>query len=213
MTRPVISARLAAIQPPEVRARLAKNSTARRRSVAPLPGGAVTLHGLRLVSEANAHAHYRERSARAKAQRHAVHVALVDYAPPLVPAVVRIVRVAPNALDTDNLTGSAKHVRDAVAEWLGIDDRDERVTWHVGQEKGDPREYAVRVLISTPKPGQDSAVVRTVGAETHVELTLTPESIGGLARTLEAFARDDTYAQVPFDVDGVKLTFKRSEMP
>lgn len=43
-------------------------------------------------------------------------------------------------LDSDNLQSSLKALRDAVAEWLGVDDRDKRVTWEYGQVliKGTP---------------------------------------------------------------------------
>ena len=61
-----------------------------------------------------------------------------------------VTRVAPLPLDSDNLTGSAKHVRDAVAAWLNPrfvakgkkrghvvgDDRDPRIEWIVTQRKG-----------------------------------------------------------------------------
>lgn len=43
--------------------------------------------------------------------------------------VVLLTRVAPRELDSDNLQGALKHVRDGVADALGVDDRDERVTW------------------------------------------------------------------------------------
>jgi hypothetical protein len=44
---------------------------------------------------------------------------------PRTPCTVVLKRCAPSrGLDDDNLTGSLKAVRDAVAEWLGVDDRD-----------------------------------------------------------------------------------------
>jgi hypothetical protein len=36
-------------------------------------------------------------------------------------------------LDDDNLVGSLKPIRDAVAKWLGVDDGDKRVRWECGQ--------------------------------------------------------------------------------
>lgn len=60
------------------------------------------------------------------------------------PLVVRIVRVAPNRLDGDNLEASLKRVRDGVAKAIGIDDRSPTVEYVADDERGDVREYAVR---------------------------------------------------------------------
>lgn len=51
------------------------------------------------------------------------------------PLVVRIVRQAPRLLDDDNAVSSAKSLRDGIADGLGVDDRDSRVTYVVDQEK------------------------------------------------------------------------------
>jgi hypothetical protein len=106
-----------------------------------------TVAGLRLTS-LNAREHWRAKAARVKRERHATTVALwtqVGRACPLPPPlVVTITRVAPRALDDDNAVGAAKHVRDAVAAWLAIDDRDPRVTYVVRQERGP---VAVRIEI------------------------------------------------------------------
>ena len=65
-----------------------------------------------------------------------------------LPCVVTLTRIAPRALDCDNNQISMKAVRDGVADRLGVDDRDPRVTWRYGQEKPDqPRTYAVRITI------------------------------------------------------------------
>lgn len=58
-----------------------------------------------------------------------------------------LVRIAPRALDDDNLRGALKHVRDGVADALGVDDRDPRVAWRYDQWRGKPREYAVSVSV------------------------------------------------------------------
>jgi len=114
----------------------------------------VELPGLRLVSEANAHEHWRKRSARAKHQRSVCALAIraaIRAADLALPLRVTIVRVAPRALDSDNAVGSAKHARDGVADALAAiglrDDRDARVTWHVGQERGAPKTYGVRITL------------------------------------------------------------------
>jgi hypothetical protein len=115
------------------------------------------LGGIKLESEANAHTHWRVRQRRAKAQRAAVDLHLLAAgAAPRRRAVaclragglrVRVTRVAPHALDSDNATGSAKHVRDAVAKWLGVDDGSKAVSWEVEQAHGQPREHAVLIQL------------------------------------------------------------------
>lgn len=68
--------------------------------------------------------------------------------PPALPVTVLLARIAPRKLDGDNLQGSLKTVRDLVAEYLGVDDADERVAWIYDQYAGDtPRYYAVRISI------------------------------------------------------------------
>lgn len=111
----------------------------------------VPIPGLRLVSEANAHEHWRNRARRAKAQRNLVTLVLRGTVARdmmlVAPLTVTITRIAPSrGLDSDNLVGSAKHVRDAVAAILGVDDRDERVSWHVEQASGP---YGVLVAIES----------------------------------------------------------------
>jgi len=102
------------------------------------------LPGLKLVSEANAHETHWKRAKRAKEQHAAVEKALEWEMPPDTPLVVVITRFGKKLLDDDNLQGSAKFVRDALAEFLGIDDRTPDVSWIVGQQKGP---YAVEVTI------------------------------------------------------------------
>jgi hypothetical protein len=116
------------------------------------------------VSEANAHTHWRQRQKRAKEQRGIAafkvsRVLLLEkvkygtsYGPP---SVVGLVRIAPRALDDDNLQGALKHVRDGVADALGVNDRDPRVTWQYAQEKGDTGQYAVRIEIRAKGGGHE----------------------------------------------------------
>lgn len=62
---------------------------------------------------------------------------------------VTLTRIAPRVLDGDNLQRSFKAVRDQVAEEIGIDDGSNRIAWFYAQEKGKPKEYAVRIEIKT----------------------------------------------------------------
>ena len=104
---------------------------------------------LRTVSEANQREHWAKRARRAKLHRGTVRTVLgAACAIPSPPLVVRLTRVAPRRLDCDNLRGALKACRDGVADWLGIDDGSEDITWEYEQTKGKPREYAVRVEVS-----------------------------------------------------------------
>ena len=69
---------------------------------------------------------------------------------PELPLVITITRIGPRELDGDNLAASAKHVRDGISDWLGVNDRDKRLKWEYTQEKGGPKEYGVR---SACRPG------------------------------------------------------------
>lgn len=98
---------------------------------------------LRIESCANKREHWATRSRRTKQHRLA---ALAVPAHPL-PCVVTMVRVAPRALDDDNLASGFKALRDGIADRLGVDDRDPRVTWRYEQTRGKAKEYAARVRI------------------------------------------------------------------
>lgn len=50
-------------------------------------------------------------------------------------------------MDDDGLTISAKHVRDGIADWLGIDDGDKRLTWIVKQDKAPRGKHWVDVEV------------------------------------------------------------------
>jgi|SRR5690348_1902505 len=98
---------------------------------------------LRLESVANLREHWTKRAKRAKAHRMA---ALAIPAHPL-PCVVWIVRIAPRALDDDNLRSAAKALRDGIADRLGVKDNDPRVEWRYLQIRTAPKHYAVVVEI------------------------------------------------------------------
>jgi hypothetical protein len=105
---------------------------------------------IHVVSEANTREHHMVKARRAKGQRHvAAAICRTTFgAPPGPPLFVLLTRIAPRELDSDNLAGAFKAVRDGIADWLEINDRDKRVRWSYGQEKGDPKSYAIRIEIS-----------------------------------------------------------------
>jgi hypothetical protein len=99
---------------------------------------------VRLVSLLNTREHWAQRAKRASMQRGLARNYAVQKlkASPLWDQVangcaltVTIIRIAPRELDDDNLAGSAKHVRDGIADALGIDDGDKRIQWRYEQAK------------------------------------------------------------------------------
>lgn len=104
-------------------------------------------------SEANLREHWRLRAKRTQNQRYAAraltwHAALNAQRPVGLPADITLTRIAPRRLDSDNLAGSLKAVRDGIADGLGIDDGHILMAWHYKQRKGGVGEYAVVVEVT-----------------------------------------------------------------
>lgn len=105
---------------------------------------------IKIISEANAHGHWRERAKRAKLHRATTLTLLQAWhgtKPPAGRMRITMTRIAPRTLDDDNLAGGFKATRDGVADWLGIDDGSPLLMWRYAQRKGGPREYAAEVRI------------------------------------------------------------------
>ena len=101
---------------------------------------------LRTVSEANQREHHMAKHRRNKRQQETVGLFLSSAGRWFVfPCRVILTRIAPRKLDSDNLAGSFKHVQDAVAKWLGVDDGSDQVAWRYEQRNGKPKEYAVSI--------------------------------------------------------------------
>ena len=110
----------------------------------------IHIPGLRVVSESNAHEHWRKRQKRAKEQRGLVSMVMRSKATkPAITCTIRLVRIAPRKLDQGNIAAALKHVQDGCADWLGIDDRrDDLVKYEYLQELACmPKFYAVRIEI------------------------------------------------------------------
>lgn len=124
-----------------------------RRASAVFDGGRVILIPLRTVPGQNAREHWQQRSRRVKKERAAVAWVLKGATRPPLPCSVLLTRVGPsNGLDDDNLAGSLKSVRDEVARWLGVDDRD-RLTVRYRYAQARAKEWAVRVEFGEPAEG------------------------------------------------------------
>ena len=104
---------------------------------------------IRTWSEPNVRAHWAQRARRARKQRKVAcayaRAAFAAHGPTCAPLTVTLTRLASRKLDSDNLVASLKAVRDGVADALGLDDGDERLTWRYAQEKMPRAQYAVRV--------------------------------------------------------------------
>jgi hypothetical protein len=109
------------------------------------------IQGLEIPSTANLREHHHAKARRAAALRQSaleISWQTIERAKQSLPIVVHLVRVAPRPLDDDNLSHAFKAFRDGIAERLGIDDRDPRVRYTYGQERGRPREVAVVVTVT-----------------------------------------------------------------
>lgn len=114
----------------------------------------VTLKGLELQlspnrtdSHTNPHAVGRVRATERSLVSSALNLVPTE-AVPRFPVKVVIVRCGPARMDDDNRTATAKGCRDAVAHWLGVDDRDPRVSFAVRGLEGGGQGYGVRVEIT-----------------------------------------------------------------
>lgn len=92
--------------------------------------------------------------------------------------VVRITRVAPKRLDGDNLEASLKRVRDGLAKYVDIDDRDPSVEYVADDERGAVREYGVRFEVfeqvrglSVVSQGREGLGETTIGPRTAATLS------------------------------------------
>lgn len=90
---------------------------------------------IKAPSLTNQREHFRARHARTDAQRTATRRRWPGWeGGPLL--VVRLTRVAPRTLDSDNLGAALKSVRDEVCACLRVDDATPLVRWEYRQEKG-----------------------------------------------------------------------------
>lgn len=109
---------------------------------------------IKIVSELNIQEHWTVKSKRHRKQRLSVLFAFLPHKGTItLPCCVTLIRVAPRALDSDNLMGAFKHIRDYVADVIipgfrmGRADADPRITWLYKQEKGKTKEYACKIAI------------------------------------------------------------------
>jgi hypothetical protein len=104
---------------------------------------------IKTVAGLNARENWRARHRRVKAERliacHGVRQLGLRAIP--YPAVVTMTRLSPGTLDSDNLQGALKAVRDGIADAFGMADNDPRIEWRYAQEKCKRGEFAVRIEV------------------------------------------------------------------
>jgi len=122
---------------------------------------------IKTVSEANSNEHWHKKAKRHTQQQGIVRVLFRQLETPILPpCVVRMVRLAPRKLDSDNLTTAFKWIRDQIADCLlpynikvylskdgklrkaaGRNDDNPLITWEYAQEKASS--IGVRIEIET----------------------------------------------------------------
>jgi len=103
---------------------------------------------VKLVSIANLRLHWAAKARVAKSYRAKAYKALSAVAaPPVPPCTIVLTRVAPRALDGDNLQSAFKAVRDGVADWLGVDDGNTQLDWQYKQRSDGVKTYKVEVEV------------------------------------------------------------------
>lgn len=100
------------------------------------------------VSETNMREPWQSRHRRRKKQRDAVRL-IVPRFERWERVEVTLIRVAPRALDSDNLQGAMKAVRDGVSDRLGVDDGHPNIEWRYSQRRGNPKEYGVVIVVQS----------------------------------------------------------------
>jgi hypothetical protein len=100
------------------------------------------------------------------------------------PVVVTLVRHGPRLLDTDNLPGGLKGIRDQIALLLGVTDgpTDKRVSWRYDQARGP---YGVGVRIEAAAVAKmEAAVAAHIDPTQSIDTGPGGSKIDGLAARL-----------------------------
>lgn len=119
------------------------------------PGLIVPMRTLRGLN--NSEGHY-ARARRVKREKAEVGWELQRYAGkykrPPIPCSVLMTRLGPSpGLDDDNLVGALKATRDAIADWLGVNDRDRMTVRYLYSQRWAPK---WGVLIEFGEPPTDT---------------------------------------------------------
>lgn len=106
---------------------------------------------IKVISEANTHTGWKARHYRGVGQKTEMNYywkQTLKGRRVSLPCVVRLTRIGPKALDTDNLAGAFKAVRDQIAKEIGIDDGAvKQIRFEYEQEAIGSRKYGIRVEV------------------------------------------------------------------
>jgi hypothetical protein len=113
----------------------------------------VEIPGLRLPNLSNARIHWRTRAKLVREQREEVTYALIEAPWHLTtkptaeaPWLVTLWRSGPSVLDDDGVVTSCKGVRDAIAAFLGVNDRDRHIVRYAYEQETGP--FGLRIEIT-----------------------------------------------------------------
>lgn len=132
------------------------------------------------------------------------------------PYVVTMTRISAGYLDDDGNVGAFKPVRDEIADWLRLNDRDPRVTWNCEQAACRMNEGGMSIQIEDGNVGEARRELRTADAPGDAA-QLPPGTLTGQLRlpTFKAYLKlpwqqvegeKPYYARAPqFDVDAPEL--------
>ena len=103
---------------------------------------------VKIISTANARLNRFKLASMNKSHRMAARNAMAQVAQaPALPLTIVLTRIGPKTLDTDNLAGGFKAVRDGIADWLGVDDGSSQLDWQYLQRSAGAGVYAVEVEV------------------------------------------------------------------
>lgn len=81
---------------------------------------------------------------------------------PAIPCSVLLTRLGPSqGLDDDNLVGALKSTRDAIAEWLHVNDRDRMTVRYLYAQAWAPK-WGVRIEFGEPPTGAQYVIDLTI---------------------------------------------------
>jgi hypothetical protein len=113
---------------------------------------AVTVQGVAVYGEANRRDHWAVKRARARVQQGHALASLYNLGAEVkrrfsdAPTIrVKLVRLGGKKLDSDNLVSGFKAVRDAVAQWLKIDDGSDRFRFECDQEPAKEKGFRIEI--------------------------------------------------------------------
>lgn len=111
----------------------------------------VCMPGIRLKASTNAReGHWAPRSSRAASQRYGARLTMQGFMrqPPKAPGYrIRMTRIAQRQFDDDNLAAALKHIRDGIADWLGINDGSDTLLWQCADVNAGQAVYGVLIEV------------------------------------------------------------------